>query len=252
MLPILNLGPLAIQTPGLILTFGLWVGLTLSEKWAPRFEINPNTLYNLVFNALIAGLIGSRLVYVARYTSIFFENPLNLISVNSGLLDPPGGVAVGLIVMLIYGNRNQLSLRHTLDALTPILAVMLIAIGLSNFASGDGFGIETQMPWGISLWGATRHPSQLYESGYSILVLFFLWRQLNRENKSIVPGEIFLQLIGLSAFGRLFLETFRGDSYLIANFKLAQMIAWFILGASLWGLYQLKYRQINDKSNQLF
>ncbi len=34
MLPILNLGPLAVQTPLLILLIGVWIGIALAEKGA--------------------------------------------------------------------------------------------------------------------------------------------------------------------------------------------------------------------------
>jgi len=38
MLPILNIGPLAIQTPGLIILFGTWLGFFLAERQAGRRE----------------------------------------------------------------------------------------------------------------------------------------------------------------------------------------------------------------------
>ena len=48
MFPILHLGPLAVQVPGLILLIGLWVGLSLSEKEAQRLTLKPDAIYNLV------------------------------------------------------------------------------------------------------------------------------------------------------------------------------------------------------------
>ena len=54
MLPTLQLGPLALQVPGLVLLAGLWLGLTLSERRARRIGENSGDLVNLVFIALIA------------------------------------------------------------------------------------------------------------------------------------------------------------------------------------------------------
>jgi hypothetical protein len=49
MFPILQIGPLAIQVPGLIILAGLWLGLSLAERRAKKRESNPSVLYNLVF-----------------------------------------------------------------------------------------------------------------------------------------------------------------------------------------------------------
>ncbi len=241
MLPILQIGPLAMQTPGLILILGLWLGLTFAEKLAPRFKVSPNDIYNLVFNALIAGVIGARIQYVFRHFDIFRDTPLNLISLNPGLLDPVGGSAVGFLAALIYGNRKKLPLWSTLDALTPVIAVFAIAVGLANFASGDAFGIETQVPWGIWLWGATRHPVQLYETLGATGILGLIWIKNRAESpKSWVSGKTFLVFLALSAGSRLFFEAFRGDSaILFGNIRTAQVLAWMIIFLSLSGIYFL-------------
>lgn len=251
MFPVLQIGPLALQTPGFILILGLWLGLTLAERWAYHFQTNANTIYNLVFNTLIAGLIGARLVYFARYASIFIESPLNLISLNPGLFDPLGGLAVGLLTALIYGNRNKLVLWSTLDAITPILGVFAVALGLSHLASGDAFGVETNLPWGINLWGVIRHPTQVYEIVYALIALGAIWFNTTKlKSNPMIPGEIFLFFVAFSSIGRLFLEAFRGDSIILAgNVRLVQIGAWITLALSLWGLIQLKFSEasLNEK-----
>ena len=94
MLPVIQIGPMSMQAPGLILLIGLWVGLVIAERLAPRFGANPNHVYNLVFVALISGVIGARLSYLMQYFQAFLESPASLFSLNLGLLDPVGGAAV--------------------------------------------------------------------------------------------------------------------------------------------------------------
>ena len=134
MFPILQIGPLAIQTPGLILLIGLWLALSLSERAAVRLGLNPNTLYNMALLALVGGLVGARLSYVARYPEAFAASPASLLSPNPGLLDAWGGIAGAVLLGLIYGQRKGLPLWPTLDALTPGLAVLGVALGC--FAPG--------------------------------------------------------------------------------------------------------------------
>ena len=236
MFPILQIGPLAIQTPSLMLLLGLWLGLTLAEKYAPQRGVPANMLYNMVFVALIGGVAGARLAYVVRYPDIFVSNPLGLISLNPGLLDPWGGFVCGIICVAIYAQRKGLKFWPTLDALTPFFAIFAIALDLSNLASGNAFGATTTLPWGIELWGERRHPTQFYTIFTSSLILFLFWpgksKWIDKQ-----PGTYFLSFIALSALARLFVEAFRGDSVLLpGGFRLAQVIAWLILGGSLWGL----------------
>ena len=238
MLPILQVGPLAIQTPGLILLAGVWIGLSVAERHSKRYKVNPETLYNLVFTMLVAGLLGARLAYAARFPTAFFENPVSLISINPGLLDPTGGLVIALIAGVIYGQRKNMPVWPTLDAITPVVAVMLIAIPLSNLASGHAFGSPTQLPWAIELWGATRHPVQIYAALAAGLVLWLLWP--SRQAKKQVSGWIFLQFIVLSAGLAIFLEAFRGDSVILAfGLRNAQLAAWIILAIGIYLMNRL-------------
>jgi len=141
-------------------------------------------LYNLVFVGLIAGVIGARLTYLITYPEAFSSSPLSLVSLNPGLLDPLGGLAVGTIAAIIYAQRVKLALWSVLDALTPLLAVMMIALGISHLASGVAFGAETQAPWAIELWGARRHPSQVYEILSATAILAVLWPEGEPDSTS--------------------------------------------------------------------
>jgi len=233
MLPIIQLGPLALQVPGLVLLAGLWLGLSLAERRARRSSYNPADLYNLVFIGLIAGVIGARLSYAATFPDAFSGNMINLVSLNPGLLDPFAGLLIAVAAAAIYMYRKHLSFWRTLDNLTPFFAVMAIAIGISHLASGNAFGKPTDLPWGIHLWGAIRHPSQAYEIIFAILTLIAVLI-MDKTRWGQFPGFIFLLFISLTAFSRIFLEAFRGDSFLLANgFRQAQIIAWVILAVCL-------------------
>jgi len=242
MFPILQIGPLAIQTPGLIIILGLWLGLSLAEFLAPRFNIESKFLYNLVFTAMVAGVIGARLFFVIRYFNIFWDSPLNLFSPNPGLLDPIGGAASSLVAGLIFVVRKQMDPWFTLDGLTPLVAVVMIAIGFAQLASGNAFGIETDLPWGIQLWGLKRHPTQIYNILSGIIILGFIRPTANKPNgPTPLPGSTFLRFTALTAGGQLFLETFRvGHGTIMGNIRITQVTAWVVLALSLWGLLKLK------------
>jgi prolipoprotein diacylglyceryl transferase len=233
MFPTLQLGPLALQVPGLVLLAGLWLGLTLSERRAKRHGENPGYLYNLVFIALIAGVIGARLSYAITYPSAFAANPLSLLSINPGLFDPFAGILIGVSAAVICLYRKQLPLWSTLDALTPLFAVLAIAQGIAHFAAGSAFGSPTDLPWGIHIWGAIRHPTQIYEILLATIILLAVYL-IDKSQLGQTSGFTFLSFIALSSTARLFIEAFRGDSTLIGiGFRSAQVMSWLVLAACL-------------------
>ncbi len=240
MLPILQIGPLAIPTPGVLMLIGLWIGLSLSEKLA-RIEqkVDPDRIYTLALTALATGLLGARLFYVARSPAIFFQHPLNLISPNTAMLDAGGGAVCAGIAALVYLQRRKMSLWDTLDAFTPFFSGMAIVIGLAHFASGEAFGAPARLPWSIHLWGAYRHPTQLYETLFAVWIAFLVWP---RQRSNSIPGLRFLSFAAWSAIARILVETFRGDSAtLFGTVRTAQILAWLVLAICL-GLMGSKFR----------
>jgi phosphatidylglycerol:prolipoprotein diacylglycerol transferase len=233
MYPILQVGPLAIQVPGLVVIAGLWLGLSLTERHAKIHGQNTGEIYNLVFIVLIAGIVGARLSYAVTYPSAFSANPWSLASINPGLFDPLAGALIGCAAAVIFIYRKKIPLWVMLDALAPLFVVLAIAQGVAHLASGDAFGSPTELPWGIYLWGAVRHPTQMYEIGLAIINLLIVL-SIDRFPVGKVPGSKFLSFLALYAGSRLFLEAFRGDSNLIlGGLRSAQIISWFVLAVCL-------------------
>lgn len=212
----------------ILLVAAAWVGLSLAEKRAERYGISKEELNNITFYGLLAYIIGGRLSFVLQNISTFSKSPVSIASINPDLFDPIGAVAIALITALIYGQRRSLSLWPTLDALTPFFAVLGIGIGLSHLAAGTAFGKETDLPWGIDLWNATRHPTQIYETLASFLIFGLLWFQKQNPRS----GILFLTFAACTAATQLLIHAFRGDSAFIFNsLNQGQVIAWVILAA---------------------
>lgn len=235
MLPILQIGPLALQLPGLLLILGVWLGSLMAERGAQQQQLSPSKISNMIFYALIGGLIGARLGYVLRFLELYLQSPLGILSLNPNTLAPVEGMATAIIVALIYAQRSKLPLWPTLDALTPGIALFMIFIGLAHLASGDAFGAESDLPWAIELWGAHRHPTQIYELLSAVLIMFLVLRL--RRGTSF-EGFLFLVYMGMAALQRFLIEALRGDSLIVlGNIRSAQLISLLILMVSLIGLH---------------
>lgn len=231
MFPFLRLGPFLLQLPGLALLGGAWAGSSLAEKEAARLRLNPNDIYSLIFYGLVAGVVGARLAYAARYLSAYLANPISLLALTPATLDPAAGLVIGLAVAALFAWRKRLPLRPALDALAPGLAAFMVALGVAHFLSGDAFGAPATVPWAIHLWDDDRHPSQVYETLAALAIFALAWKR----PLGIGRGLNFLLVVAGSAAARLLLEAFRGDSVVWAGgFRAAQVVALLVLAACLW------------------
>jgi phosphatidylglycerol:prolipoprotein diacylglycerol transferase len=215
----------------ILMLAALWLGLSLLERRAHRHGVSAEALNNLVMYSIFGYVVGGRLMFALANLSAFAASPLSVFSLNPDLFDPTGALITSILVGFVYGQRQKLALCPTLDALTPMFATLAIGLSLSHLGAGTAFGSPTSLPWGIDLWNATRHPSQIYELGASLLIFVVIWSR-NIESRS---GFVFLLFTALTAGSRLFLEAFRGDSILIfGGIRLGQVLAWLILALALF------------------
>lgn len=210
----------------ILLIVATWLGLTLAEKRTEQHNISKDDLNNITFYGMIAFVLGGRLTYILQNISAFTKSPLDIISINPDLFDPIGALAIAFIIVFAYAQRKQLPLWNILDALTLFFAVIAIGLGLSHLAAGTAFGTPTEVPWGINLWNATRHPTQLYDAIASSLILVLLWL----FKPKLRPGILFLFFIALTALSQLITQTFRADTTFIFNgVRQPQVLAWVTL-----------------------
>ncbi len=223
----------------ILLVIFAWMGLILAEKRAERHGISKDDLNNFTFYGLIAFIIAGRISFILQNIPTFLKSPLGVISINPDLFDPFGGAGIAFMVVFVYGQRRQLSIWNTLDALTPFFAILAIGSGLSHLAAGTAFGKETDLSWGINLWNATRHPTQIYETLASLLTFGLLWF----KNHDPIPGILFLIFAMLTTGSQLLLQAFHGDSTLVFDgLRQKQIIAWVLLGIC-FVLFELRIKQ---------
>jgi phosphatidylglycerol:prolipoprotein diacylglycerol transferase len=230
--PVLNVGPAAIQLPGLLLLVGYWLALNLAGRRARSAGLSEDAVFNAGFLALLVGLIGARLGYVALHWSAYQTDLKGILALNTGAFSAPAGLLVGGGAAALFLWRQRPPIAALLDALAPALALMLVFVALANLSGGSAYGRIADLPWAIDLWGAPRHPTQVYEILAALTTLGVLvWTHPHR------PYDGFTFLLFLLFFGasRLFLEAFRADPWLLdGGFRGTQLLGWGVLLFSLW------------------
>ena len=236
-IPVIHVGPVAVQLPGLIVLLGFWAAVWVAARGAKTFGLKDDDVYNPGFYAAAAGILGARAWYVVTHWTSFAGDPLGIVSLNLSMLNATGGLIVGVSVGAIYAWRKKLLNARWLDALTPGAALLLAAVSLSNLFSGEAYGEPSTLPWAIELWDMERHPTQIYEMLAMLAVLFVLLMVLRRRS---APGTATLLFLALYSGQRVFLEAFRADSLLLpGGWRAAQVVGLVVLGISLvilsWG-----------------
>lgn len=210
----------------ILLVLAVWLGATLAEKRAERFGINKDDISAIMYYGFIGFIIGGRLSFVLQNIAAFIQSPASTFSVNTDLFDAFGGIITFIIIAWIIIQRRKLSFWSTTDALTPFFAILTIGLSLSHLAAGTAFGIPTLQPWGIDLWNATRHPTQIYAFIASFLIFCLLWF----PKQTLRPGIVFLTFASLTSASQIFLGMFRADLTLIFNgIKQEQVISLIVL-----------------------
>jgi phosphatidylglycerol:prolipoprotein diacylglycerol transferase len=231
MLPVLQVGPVALQTAPLVLILGFWIALEVAARQAPARGLEGAAIPSAGFLGAVGGVLAARLAYALQFWPVYRDNLLGILSPSLEALSPVPGVLVGLALAAGYLGHKRLPLRPLLDALAPGLAVFVIAIALGSFLDGTSYGVETNLPWAINLWDESRHPVQLYHLLGSLVILGLL---LGIGLKVPAPGLGFLLFVALYGALRLLIEPFRADTLFIGGWRAAQVAGLFALLGSLW------------------
>ena len=210
-----------------------WVGIALADRQARRLTGSDNAVDTLIGAVALAFLAGGRVTFLAAHLQAFLASPTSLFSLNVSLFDTWGGLVCSAIAAAVVTQRRGIPVWEALDLLVPFFASLAIGLSLSHLASGAAFGRETAVPWAMYLWGAWRHPTQIYELIAGAVTLGIVWYRRAGSR----PGSLFLLWVALAAASRLLIEGFRGDSTLIlGGFRFAQVVAWVVLAGALLAL----------------
>jgi phosphatidylglycerol:prolipoprotein diacylglycerol transferase len=211
MYPELHIGPLTLQTFGLMfalafLAAGALIGKRLKELGKPV-----DWAYEMGFAALIGGIVGSRIYFIVQnYSSVKQDLIGNLFS-GSGLVWYGGAIGGALAVLAWAWYRDFLGFT-LLDLAAPALALGY-AIGRCGCQlSGDGdYGKPWDGPWAMSYPNGTVptdrtvHPTPIYETLAMGLGAWILWQLRDRFRVGVLFA-IYLIYAGAERFAVEFLR----------------------------------------------
>src|SRR3954470_23496082 len=200
------------------------VELGKSSEWA----------YEMVFAAVVGGLIGSRGYYLVQNYSDVQDDLVGNIFGRAGLVRYGGGIGAAIAVCLWAWRRDFLGLT-LLDVCAPTLALGYAIGRVGCQVSGDGdYGTAGGGPWakshpdGTVPTHQTVHPTPIYETLAMGLGAWMLW-QLRERFRAGVLFAIYLVYAGAERF---LIEFLRRNDTVALGLTTAQLES---LGAMLAG-----------------
>ena len=172
----------------------------------PREEVDTLTIY-----MLIAAMGGARLGHVLFYEPIeFFSQPWRIFAVWEGGLASHGGAIGILIALYFFARKTKVKYLWIVDRLVIVSALTGCLIRLGNLMNSEMIGVPTTLPWGFIFTrvdNVPRHPAQLYEAIYCLLLFVFLFWLYYKKSKTLNDG-ILTGLFLIILFGLRFVDEF--------------------------------------------
>ncbi len=226
-LPEIHLGPLDLQTFGLcfasaFLASGATMARRLKELGKPV-----DWAYEMLFAALVGGLVGSRVDYLIQNWDKVSDDLLGNIFSGSGLVFF-GGLAGGAIGVILWALWRGALTWQLADAAAVPVAIGYTVGRVGCQLSGDGdYGVSSNLPWAMSYPDGTVpttdevHPTPIYETLAMGIATLVLWRLRDRFAPGVLIG-IYLVIVGVERF---LVELIRRNDSVVAGITLPQLVS---------------------------
>lgn len=233
-----HLGPIHVNTFGLMIALGFLAGLWLARREAARKGIGEERVTDFAIYALLAGIVGARLGYVFFYAPQYYlRNPVEVLFIHQGGMSIHGAIIGGVLAGIWYVRRYRLSFWKLADTMAPSLALgeAIGRIGCDIF----GKPMATALPWGVTVNGQLLHPAQVYEFLLDYLVFFLLWRKRQHIK---YDGQLFLTWVILYATVRGIVEFFRINPVVYGPITIAHVLSLAFIALALVAMMLVRRR----------
>lgn len=231
----LDLGPIQIYWYSIFIFIGMLVACFLIYKEAKKRGIEEDFLVNLTFNTIIIGIIGARLYYVLFNFSYYLDNPVEIFQIWNGGLAIHGGIIAGLLFIIYYCKKHEVSLWKILDIIVVGLIIAQAIGRWGNFFNSEAYGPITTAAHlkslgipqfiidGMYILGEYRQPTFFYESVWCLFG--FLAMLIIRQYKYLKIGQLTSFYLIWYGIIRFIIEAMRTDSLMLGPLKMAQLVS---------------------------
>jgi phosphatidylglycerol:prolipoprotein diacylglycerol transferase len=249
---VFHLGPLEITGYGIMMMVAFLMGGWLVSLELRRRGFVEDYAADMVAAAVIGGIIGAKLWYVA------LTRDMGALLSRGGLVWY-GGFLGGTAAVILNGWRLRVPLRWTMQLVAPALAAAYALGRIGCFLVNDDYGRPSSVPWAVRfpqglppstagnmqhLFGVpipagtspstvlTVHPTQLYETAIMLIAFAVLWSFRRRARPVGWLFGLYLVFAGAERFVVEFLRA--KDDRFLGPFTVAQLTSVILIGVGAW------------------
>jgi prolipoprotein diacylglyceryl transferase len=239
---LVDLGFAEIRWYGLFFAGGvLLAALSLSRDLLAR-GVTRDDATSLSIWLLVGLVLGAHFGHLLFYEpESIWKDPIRIVQFGLGLASH-GGIAGGIVALLIWCRRRRVGAWPFADSLATSAVWIIPCVRIGNFFNSEIVGDPTDLPWGVVFAGNgeafARHPAQLYEA-LAGLVLIAVALELRRRRDRLAPGVAFCLMLLLYGAARFAIEFVKPKQILPGDWPLTmgQLLSIAFIAAGALGLW---------------
>ncbi|MGV3614513.1 MAG: prolipoprotein diacylglyceryl transferase [Fimbriimonas sp.] len=206
MIPVLfHIGNFPVRSFGVMILIAFLAGLWMVRRRAERYGFEVSKVTDLAFTALVAGVLGARILFIVQEIPYYRQHPEKLLTLQFEGLTSFGGVIFGAGAVLWWAWRHKAPLGRLFDLFGPAFMFGHVFGRIGCFLNGCCYGgvCDASIPWATKFHEVPglHHPAQLYDALMNLVGagLIFLWERKGNLRSGQAAGAFFI-LHGLTRF----------------------------------------------------
>jgi phosphatidylglycerol:prolipoprotein diacylglycerol transferase len=240
-LPSLSLGPLTIQSFGVLSALGILVAVALAGRGARQLGKDPQVILDYSVAGVVVGVVGGHLVHLLAYHPEELESPWRILKIWEGL-SSMGGLAGGVIAAIVWFRMKRIRFHDYADAFALGVAPGWGVARLGCFSVHDHPGVRTDFFLAVRFPDGPRHDLGLYEAIVLFAIGALLW---TLHRRGLLRGRLLAVLAVIYGVARFLLDFLRATDVAYADARhygltFAQYAAVPLLAYGVWAFVRFR------------
>jgi phosphatidylglycerol:prolipoprotein diacylglycerol transferase len=240
-LPSLSLGPVTIQSFGVLSALGIFAAASLAARGARQLGKEPQVILDFAVVGVLAGVVLGHLVHLFFYHPEELDSPWRVLKIWEGL-SSMGGLAGGVLAAIVWFRLKRIRFHDYADAFALGVAPGWGIARLGCFSVHDHPGVKTDFFLAVRFADGPRHDLGLYEAILLFAIAALVWA-LHR--RGALRGRLLAVLALVYGVGRFFLDFLRADDVAYADARhlgltFAQYAAVALGAYAVWAFVRIR------------
>ncbi len=253
----IDLGPIQVHWYGLIIGFGVLLGLIIALRESERRGLDKEIFTDMILFAVPIAIISARIYYVIFQWEYYSQNPGDIIKIWNGGIAIHGALIGSVLTAIVFAKVKKVSFWKLADIAAPSLLLGQAIGRWGNFMNQEAHGGEITRSFlenmhlpefiinQMYINGTYYHPTFLYESIWNIVGVIIL---LSLRKVNLRRGELFLTYVLWYSIGRFYIEGLRTDSLMLTeSLRIAQVISIVLVAVAIALVVYRRVRGHADK-----